>query len=204
MNELAPLTFDIQPAMLATETAEAIDELNSLQDATVDSDDDAAEAAALLREIVRKKDVFSALRDGLLKPVKRRVTDFAALFKPALDARTASEVKLKRLLADFTLGKQAEQRKQLAAAAEAAQARQPEAMSTALIAAHEAAPSKLEGVGVRSKWVVKRIAEDLLPDEYWTPDVKKIEAVAREASPDDRPVIPGVVFELDATVSARR
>lgn len=53
---------------------------------------------------------------------------------------------------------------------------------------------------------VKRINPDLLPDEYWSPDMTKIanEAERQGTRRDEPPVIPGVIFELEARVGARR
>ena len=59
---------------------------------------------------------------------------------------------------------------------------------------------------MRAVWRVKRIAEDLLPREWLCADAKKIEAYARGFDPagDPNGTVPGVIFELDATVTAKR
>lgn len=202
---LAPITITFDPLAVDAANAAAIEELNGLQGASIDTDAEAAEAAELLRDVVREKDAIASMRDKLLRPVealKKAVND---LFKPAYGARAASEEKIKSLIKAFQLAKLAEQRKQLAAASQAASARQPEAMSTALIAAHDAAPAKLDGVGFRPKWVARIKSPDLVPYEWCTPDVKRIDEHARKTPVDDEPTpIPGVLFERDASVSARR
>lgn len=202
----APVTIAYDPLAATKATTEAIEYLNALQGVTIESDADAAEAAEELRNVVRQKDLAAALREEWLAPAKAMVTRVNAGFKPALDAWSAAEAKLKDLLGKFQLAKAAEQRRLLAEAAAAASARQPEAIATALTAAHTAAPKKLEGVGVRAVWKVKRIAADLLPREWLCPDEKKIAAYARGFDPEGDPngTVPGVIFELDATVTAKR
>ncbi len=202
---LAPLSFALEPAILDAETREAIEELNSLQFAAVESAEDATEAAELLREIVRKKDVFSAMLNGLIKPVEQRVKDFKALFKPGLEARAASEAKVKALLGAFQLKQEAERRRLLAEATKAAQERKPAALSTALIAAQAVSPGKLEGVAVRSIWTAEIFNPAIVPCEWRVPDEKRINAHARNTPADREPEpVPGVRFVLDAQVSARR
>jgi hypothetical protein len=201
-----PATIAFDPLAATQATTQAIEYLNALQGVTIESDEDAAEAAEELRNVVRQKDLAARLRDEWLAPAKATVARINAGFKPALDAWAASEARLKRLIADFQLAKQAEQKRLLAEAAAAAQARQPEAIATALTAAHDAAPKRLEGVGVRAVWRVKRIAEELLPREWLCADEKKIAAYARSYPADKDPngTVPGVIFELDASVSAKR
>lgn len=205
-QHIPPVTITFDPLAVESATAAAIEELNALQDVAIESDEDEAEAAAVLRDIVREKDAIEALLARWLAPVKAQENQIKAAFKPALDAKVASERKLKDLIGAWQLAKKAERRKALAAATAAAQARNPEAIATALVAASAAAPRKLEGVGVRAVWKVKRIAEDLLTREWLCPDEKKIAAYARAFDPDKDPngTVPGVVFELDASVSAKR
>jgi chromosome segregation ATPase len=206
-----PPSITIDHKALQTRAAAAIAELNSLQGATIETPEDAREAAELLRTIVRDKDKITEQIEWLCLPLKEakraienKAKEIKALFKAEAEAKAGSEALVKRLLGAYHTAQQAEQRRQMQAAAQAAQERKPEALTTALVAAQGAAPPRLDGVSIRPKWVVKRIAEDLLPDEYWTPDRAKIEAVAKAATPEDPPIIPGVIFELDATVSARR
>jgi hypothetical protein len=202
---IAPITIAFDPTAVDRTLAEATELLNDLGEATIDNDKELAEFAEHLRGVVRQKDAAETIRAAMLKPVKETTATINALLKPAIDTWAACETRLKRLIGDYQLAKEAERRKQLAAAAEAAQARNPEALTTALVAAQDAAPTKIEGVGVRAKWVARIASPALVPYEWCTPDVKRIEKLARETPPDQQPTpIPGVVYELDATVSALR
>jgi hypothetical protein len=205
VQPLAPVAIALDPLAIDRATTDAIAELNALQEATIDDDADLTAAAEKLREIVRDKDIAAAMLGSVVKPLEQAKKAVNAIFKTWIDTKTASEVKVKRLIADFQLAQQAEQRRQLAAAAKAAQERKPAELTTALVAASDAAPSRLEGVSVKPKWVARIKSPDLVPYEWCTPDVKRIDAHARE-TPTDRPPEPiaGVIFELDATVTARR
>jgi hypothetical protein len=203
---LEPINLTFDPLAVDSANAAAIEELNSLQDARLTCDEDAAEAAALLRDVVRDKDAIATMREGLLAPLKAATKAVNDLFKPALSAKIASEDKLKSLIGAYELAKLATQKALMAAASKAAAERKPEEMSAALVAAHDAAPQKLEGVSVRPKWVVKRIVAGLLLPEWLIPDEKRIHEYARRFSADQDPngTLPGVVFELDAQISASR
>jgi hypothetical protein len=50
-------------------------------------------------------------------------------------------------------------------------------------------------------WVIDRVIIDLMPAEYLIPDLDRIvREAANSASRDERPVIPGVVFEWEDTL----
>lgn len=196
------VTFN--PLAVQAAKVEAIEQLTSLQKATIDNDDEAAEGAALLRQTVDERKQIEAMQAGLLQPLNAAVKAVKALFQPALQAKAASEAKLRELVGGYQLARAAEQRRLLNEAAKAAQQREPAALTTALAAATAAEPEKLAGVGFREVWAVRRIAADLVPYEWCVPDEARIRKHARETPIDSEPSpIPGVLFERVASTTVR-
>ncbi len=78
---------------------------------------------------------------------------------------------------------------------------------TAALSVANAPEVRAEGLGARFVWKVKKVVPEMMvlgtPDlPGLTPDVKGIEAYARGWKDKDHPpIIPGVVFELEGTVS---
>jgi hypothetical protein len=197
------IVFD--PTAVPLTLAEGVALLNDLQDATIDNDEELAQFAEILRDAVRQKDAAAALRDLLLKPAKDHTKTVDGLFKPTLQTWAACEAELKQLIGGYQLAKEADRKRLLAEAAQAAQARKPDELKTALNAAHAAAPTKVDGVSARAVWRAVIINADLVPCDWRVPDEKRISKHARDTSPDQEPTpIAGVRFELDAQVSARR
>lgn len=196
------VTFN--PLAVAAAKAEAIEQLTALQAATIDNDADAAEGAALLVQTVDERKQIETMQAGLLAPLNASIKAVKALFAPALQAKQASEAKLRSLVGGYQLQKSTEQRRLLAAAADAAQQREPAALTTALAAASDAEPGKLAGVGFREVWAVRRIAADLVPHEWCVPDEQRIRKHARETPIDREPTpIAGVLFERVASTTVR-
>jgi len=194
----------VAPDTLAIGYAAALDELKSLDGIDIANDEDAEEANTYLRDRLKERDFFERLRKERVAPINAEHARVQAEFKPVLDLYDTIASTIKKALGKFMLAKQAEQKRLYQEAAKAAQDESPQALTAALVAADEAEPVKLEGSSVRGVWRVKRVLKDMLPLDYLIEDTKKIEAFARQHGADDRPVIPGVVFELEAVVSVRR
>lgn len=183
-----------RPALALYASAEAIE-----------SDSDLANADAALSEIVRLKDELIARRQAAVTPTKRLIAEVEAWFRPYVKDAEAAEHGLKRAIGAYRLKKAEDERKALDAARAAADA----GNSSAALAHVQASQALAAPDGARAQtrfaWEVKRIAPDLLPDEWWTPDVARIAEVAKAAgSSEEPPVVPGVVFERVAIVAASR
>lgn len=197
-------TVTFNPLAVAEAKAEAIEQLTGLQAASIDNDDEAAEGAALLVQTVDERKQIESMREGLRAPLKAALKAIDALFAPALQAKEASERKLRELVGQYQLHKAGEQRRLLAEAAKAAQQREPAALTTALAKASAAEPGKLAGVGFREVWAVKRIDAGLVPHSWCTPDEARIKKHARETPIDREPApIAGVFFERVASTTVR-
>lgn len=171
---------------------------------SIDNDNEAAEANEYLRDWLSKLDGVSAKKKETLAPLKEAEKRINDLFKPLLDKGAALTSAIRKMLTDYELAKRDAQRKALEEAAQAASSPEPKALLEALEKVEEAAPTQLDGTSFTRKWVVKRIAEDLLPDEYWTPDVKKIEAIGKAHKGDTPPVVPGVIWAEELSSRVRR
>lgn len=205
MTEILKAEFKVDMLTITALHSQATKESALLVSASIDNDDDAADANASLKDWLSKLDKVSKMKKETLAPLKEAEKRINDLFKPLLDAGQTLTTGVRGMLERYELDKRAAQREAMAKAAEAAQSAEPEALLTALTEAEDAAPVKLEGTSFRRVWVIKRIIEGLLPDEYWAVDTKKIEGIGKAfAKSDTPPVIPGVVWEESLSSTMRR
>jgi hypothetical protein len=207
-EQIIPVRISFNPLAVDKAKTDAITQLNELQGATIDNDADLQEFTVLLRETVAERKLIEGMRDEVLSPIKSALktatATVEALFRVSLEAKQASEKKLRELVGAYQQAKATEQRKQIAEAAAAAQARDPAALTQALVAAQGAAPGKLGGVSVREVWVAAVKAPDLVPFEWRAPDEKRIAAHAKNTPIDQDPTpIPGVLFIREARTTVR-
>jgi hypothetical protein len=205
MSELMKAEFKVDMLTITALHSQATKESALLADASIDNDEDAADANVSLKDWLSKLDKVSKMKKETLAPLKEAEKRINDLFKPLLDKGQALTGHVRGMLERYELEKRTAQREAMAKAAEAAQLQEPDALLTALTEAEDAAPVKLEGTSFRRVWVIKRIVEALLPDEYWTVDTKKIEAVGKAFAKSDTPFdIPGVVWEEQLSSTVRR
>ena len=196
--------FTVDIARVTSLHKRAIGETVSMAGASIDNDDEAADANAHLREWLTQLDKVSAVKKETLAPLKETEKRINALFKPLLDAGADLTGRLRNMLTVYELEKRKVQRVALEAAAEAASSPEPEALLEALQDVQDAAPTALEGTSFTRVWVVKRIVLDLLGPEWLMPDEKKIAAYGKAHKGDDPPGIPGVVWEEQLSSRVRR
>ncbi len=174
--------------------------------ATITVDDDGSyEIVTALRGDVRTQRVaLVKLRQDAAGPWKKVATTIEEMFRPAIRAAETIEADFKGKLEAYQMAKAKRERDALAAATAAAQADDSEALVVALTESAALAHRPAGGGSVTKRWVRKRIAPELLPDEWWTPDLEKIDAVAKAHKGDDPPVIPGVIFEQAVSVAVKK
>lgn len=201
---------------LQTQLSVAAQHTAELAGASIDSEDDAADANAMLREMLQMRDALEAARKASVAPINAEHDKVQGRYKPVIAAFDSPIASLKKMLGDYALEQQREQRRLLAEVATVALEPTPGALTEALAAVDDAAPTKLEGTNVRSVWKPRRYAmgcitadmhrtaTTMIPDEFWVLDEKKIAAFARRVAAADTPVIPGVVFEREAVVTVQR
>jgi len=187
---------------VATLQHEAESLVPSVERLTIESADDYTFADGLLSELVRRKDAAVAMRKRATGPLKEAAREIESWFRPLVTALERCEAHLKGEIGRWRIDEDARALAARDAAAKAAQAGDVDAMHEALDTA--TAPSTSGRSTVRYRWAVKRIVRDLLLPEWLVPDEKRIAKLAREHKGDEPPVVPGVVFEREAIVGARR
>lgn len=206
----AATVLETEKARLAIELAakqlelEADAKPESLAMIVVESESDYQLVTTLRAKVRATKDDLVRLRQTASQPWKKVGDAIDAMFRPSVRAAETIEADFRAKLEAFQVAKIRAEREAREAATKAAQADDSDALVSALNASVELAKPVADGGRVSTRWTVKRIVPDLLPAEYWTPDIAKIEAVARAHKGEDKPVIPGVVFEEAVTVAVRR
>lgn len=181
-------------------------DLASLQ-AEIEVTDDASYGAAdeLLTQAVQLLDAAKICRSSVTGPVYKAIKEVEARFKPAMSQLEGFILRAKTEIGRYrtTLANEAHAARQ--AAALAAQTGDADGLVDSLNAADAlSAPVVGAGAKVKIRWVVKRITPELLPfPAWWCPDEAAIQEVALAHKGEEPPVIPGVVFERVAAVSAK-
>jgi hypothetical protein len=172
---------------------------------TIDTPEDYAIVCHLLTEICKREDAAIAMRKSATGPMYQSVRTIESWFKDLLGACAAARAHLKKEVARYEIARKNSELEARRLAAKAAETGDAGTLITALTTAADAAERVPGGTArIAFGYVVKRIAADMLPDEWWCPDVARIEAVAKAHKGDEPPVIPGVVFERVALVGAKR
>lgn len=178
---------------------------------TIDSPDEYAIVDSGLQRLARALDQWVAKRQATVGAMRKVVSSVEGEFRPGVKALEAAMSACKAAMGAFKIAEAEREREARAKALEAAQTGDAEALTEALTDASVAA-SGAHATGtatVATRWVIERIADDLLPAQYWK-RVHDDAAIAAEIerqgglSGDEPPVIPGVIFKREARVGARR
>jgi hypothetical protein len=199
------LTVSLPPDVRELATLQRAAEADAAALATLTVDVDATDLDAFLTDVVRRKDAAVAMRKRATGPMYTAIKEIESWFRPLVTALEGAERHLKAVLGAQRLAALDAEREARELAAAAADVGDAGALLEALTVAADAGAKDGARATTRYAWTVKRISEDLLPDEWWTPNTAAIEAHAKGFAGDgDAPVIPGVVFERVALVGARR
>ncbi len=192
-----------EEAMALQRTAET--ELAQIQTLkTIASPEMYTDVDELLTHVVQDKDAAVAMRQSATGPLRQVVNTIEGWFRPWVRARESAEKHLKGLMTAYNVDRARAEREARLLAAQAAQAGDAQGMLDALEVVGEVAGASVGGARVAFKWIVERVNPDLLPDEWWIPNMAAIEGAAKQAgSSEDPPIIPGVIFKRDATIGAK-
>ena len=193
--------YDAQALALLQAEAEA----DAIALTGVTCEDDATYTAldGVLTEVLRRADMVEATKKTITGPLRAALKATDDLFRPLVAPLDACTALLKRAMGDHVQAKALAERQARALALEAAKAGDDHTMALALTTAEDVGKRAEAGARARFAWVVKRLIPDLLPDEYWAPDMVKISALAKAwpGASEDPPVVPGVVFEREARIA---
>lgn len=201
----APLAVTVatNAAQVATLQREAEELATLTTGASVTTPEEYEFADATLTEIVRKRDAAIAMRGEATGPMYKAIKVVEGWFRPVDQALSAAIKDLKGALGTYRIEQSKRESAARELAAKAAETGDAETMITALTTAATVAAPPPGAARVALRWVRKRIAADMLPQDWWTPDLAKIDAFAKAHKGDDPPVIPGVIFERTADVGAK-
>ncbi len=202
---IVPFTVPPDVRELATLQRVAETDARAMAALAVTDAGELAFADALLTDVVTRRDAAIAMRKRVTGPAYAIAREVEGWFRPFMVALDACESHLKGAIGAYRLEQRrlADEARELAAVA--ADTGDADGLVTALTVAADAGAKDGARATTRYVWAVVRVIPDLLMDEWWTPDMARIEAAAKAAPGDaDAPVIPGVLFERRAVVGARR
>jgi hypothetical protein len=162
-------------------------------------------ADEILTDLVRRKDAAIAMRKEATGPMYTAARVIESWFKPLVSTLESCETHVKRAMGGYRLAQEARERYARELAARAAETNAPaEDLITALTRAADAGTAPAGRATVRMVWRVKVVDFERLPREYTMPNMKAIEAFAREHAGEDAPELAGVTFERGTIMGARR
>lgn len=201
----ATSTKDMVKARAFEAAKENVEFLEVMKGYVIQSDDEYADAAELLKVVKHKFKVLDEERTISVKPLNDEVKEINAWFKPALDRLKECEAELKKIMGAYSLAKQQEQQRLLAEASRAAEAAlvtasDPQANVMALVQqATDAQAPRVAGVSVSRVWKWELVDPSQVPSDYWSIDPAKLDAAVKAGARE----IPGVRVYEDARVIAR-
>jgi hypothetical protein len=198
-------TKDVVKARAFEAAKENVEFFEVVKGYVIQSDDEYADAAEILKIVKHKFKVLDEERTISVKPLNDEVKEINAWFKPALERLKDCEAELKRIMGAYSLAKQQEQQRILAEAAKAAEAAlvtssDPQQSVMALVQqATEAQAPRVAGVSVSRVWKWELVDPAQVPLEFWSIDPAKLDAAVKAGTRE----IPGVRVYEDARVIAR-
>lgn len=172
---------------------------------TCDCDDDYEFLDERLSDLANRLDAVETMRTSATKPLLDTKRTIDGWFAPAKEAIQECIAHVKRVMGAYLLAKQ-ETAREASEIAAVAQAQGDAEMMTAAAEIVADASAAVEGRATQTYyWRVKRVVEDMVPDEYWVIDYARLGEIAKAAgSAEQPPVVPGVIFERCVRLGARK
>jgi hypothetical protein len=170
--------------------------------ASVESERKLGESLAATRKLIAD---LEAQRTAITKPMLEAKRQTDALFSPTTKAFSSLETRIRERLAEMARARILAERAALEAAKTALAAGDEAALDEAVGSLQGAV--ELSGAAAKAVWVVAEVDVGLLPDAYKIVSLNReaVDRVLRDHGDSDRaPVVPGVRFELDVKVRAKR
>ncbi len=202
MNELT-IAVPHSAGEAAILQAEAEADLVEVKTMSITNDDTFKAFDVILTSLAQRKDAALAMQRSATGPMYKAAKVVELWFKPLTSALDEGIAYVKAAMGAYRVAEDAKRREAATSAAALADGDNGAALVEALTTAG-AAPAAARAT-TRYGWKVLRIVEDMLPDEYWTPDLARLDIIAKKAgSSEEPPIVPGVVFERTAQIGARR
>lgn len=169
---------------------------------SISSEKKLAESLSATRKLIAD---LEAQRTAITKPMLEAKRQTDALFSPTTKAFSTLEARIRERLAEMARARILAEREALEAAQTALAAGDDEALGEAVGALQGAV--ELPGATAKAAWVVAYVDLGLLPDVFKTVELNRdaVDLVLRNHhDPDRPPVVPGLTFELEIRVRAKK
>lgn len=201
------VVVELDPFKLALQEQKALDELESLDGQTIESDADAAAADAYLVERMREAKALEALRAAAVAPLNEEHARIQAMFNPVVGKGglyAQIREKVGGMLGAYLLAKQQAKEAALRALQAAADNATPKQLTAALAKVDAAEVPTLGGTTAKGVWVAFVEDEGCVPRAYMSPDPRKLAAYVKNVPAHERPaVLSGIRFALVAQTRVR-
>lgn len=170
--------------------------------------DDYALADALLTDVVQRHDAATTMRGTATKPLYGVIRTVEGWFRPYLGTLESMRDSLKSAMGAYLVEQERTARTARELAAVAAETGDADTLIAALTIATESAEKPAGAARASFRWMVKRVAHELLMPEFIREaiTVEVAQAALRGTlagyKGDDPPVVPGVIFERVANIGA--
>jgi len=195
MTNLAKVKKEVSnelPQMLAM--------FHELQEIEICDEDDHLMMVDGLREIKERHRLLEERRKKITVPLNEALREVNELFRAPKQALERCERLVKDKIANYLEGLNAANEKALAAAAEADSAEEAQEALAEVVPVETA-----KGISIRYKWRAEVFRPELVPYEFCSPDLNKIEvSMQQSANVLGEPMpIPGVRFLKEPIVTSR-
>lgn len=165
----------------------------------VRSDRHAEQVGEIVSELGAQKAELTRMLRSITDPINKGLKQARALFQPAIKSIESAERPLRAALGEYRVRQLEAAAASREAAAVAAEAGDTDAL---MIALETPDPVQSDAAtSTRFRWVLAEVNEDLMPREWLTADVAKLNGLCRATSgQEDIMSVPGVTFRREAIV----
>lgn len=189
-------------------TREAVAAKEHATNFLIETDEDYKEAGHLLVLVKTRFKTMDDARSSEVGPINAKVKAVNDRYRAALNALRDVESRLKDLMGKWMQKQREEQQRLLMEAQAAAQGQSTidttqaglRLASSLIDAAKQAAPSRLHGISGRDVWRVEVVDPDLVPREFCSPDLLKLQKAVDAGAT----AIPGVKITAEVQIRAAR
>lgn len=190
-------------AEMVAESVTAESWLVNVRDTAIESQADHDLCAEALAHVKGEWKRLEERKKSVTDPLTKAINEVRSWFRPAQDFYAQAEVLLKANIATYHKRCAEQNQAALAAAAQAHQAGNTEAVADALASIQ--VPDKVAGLGLRETWDFEICDKSLVPMQYLMVDETAVKTAIRASTGVGKAPtpIPGIRFVLKTVVSSR-